>query len=266
MASGEPRVSREGELAGRVAIVTGGASGIGRAVCHSLGDAGATVVVADIDESGARRTADELASAWSMRTDVSVPAECAALADAVLAREGRVDILVNDAGLQHVAPLHEFPPERFEHLLRVMLLGPAMLMRSVLPPMYAAGWGRIVNIGSINSVTAMPNKSAYVSAKHGLLGLTRSVAQEAGPHGVTVNCVCPSYVRTPLVEAQVAGMARAEGIAPEAVEERLLLAGSSVRRLVTSDEVAAYVRFLCSDAAASITGSAQLIDGGWTAR
>jgi 3-hydroxybutyrate dehydrogenase len=253
-------------LAGRVAVVTGGASGIGRAIVRSLAEGGASVVVADLDEDGAHRTTDGLAGAWVARTDVADPSACDALVTAVVAREGRLDILVNDAGLQHVAPLHEIAPERFEHLLRVMLLGPAMLMRAALPHMYAAGWGRIVNIGSINSVTAMPNKSAYVSAKHGLLGLTRSAALEAGPHGVTVNCVCPSYVRTPLVERQAADLARTEGVPVDEVEARVMLAGSAVRRLVEPEEVAACVRFLCSDEAAAITGSAQLIDGGWTAR
>src|SRR4029077_13960012 len=140
---------------------------------------------------------------------------------------GQLDILVNDAGLQHVAPLHDFPPDRFEYLLRVMLLGPAMLMRAVLPTMYAAGWGRVINMGSINSVTAQPNKSAYVAAKHGLLGLTKAVALEAGPHGVTVNCVCPAFVRTPLVEKQLADLARTEDLPVADVTERVMLAPSA---------------------------------------
>jgi 3-hydroxybutyrate dehydrogenase len=178
----------------------------------------------------------------------------------------RLDILVNDAGLQHVAPLHEFPVERFEHLIRVMLLGPAMLMRAALPHMYAAGWGRIVNIGSINGLIAHPNKSAYVAAKHGLLGLTRSAALEAGPHGVTVNCVCPAFVRTALVENQLADLSRIEGIPIDEVTQRVMLAPSAVKRLIEPEEVAELVAFLCSDAAGAITGSAQLIDGGWTAR
>ena len=252
--------------AGRVAIVTGAANGIGKAIAEDLGALGARVVVSDIDETGAQRTASTLPDAWAMRTDVSSVEECDALVATTLEREGRVDILVNDSGLQHVAPIHEFPPDRFEYLLRVMLLGPAMLIRGVLPAMYAAGWGRIVNIGSINSVVGQPNKSAYVSAKHGLLGLTRSVALEAAPHGVTVNCVAPAFVRTKLVEDQLADLARAEGLPVDEVESRIMLAPSPLNRLVEPEEVAGYVRFLCSDGAAAITGSVQLIDGGWTAR
>jgi 3-hydroxybutyrate dehydrogenase len=249
-----------------VAIVTGGASGIGRAIALDLADAGATVVVADIDAAGAERVAASLPGAWAVATDVASPDACADLVAKVLERSGRLDILVNDAGLQHVAPLHEFPVERFEYLVRVLLLGPAMLIRAALPTMYAAGWGRIVNIGSINSHIAHPNKSAYVAAKHGLLGLTKAVALEAGQHGVTVNCVCPAFVRTPLVERQMADLARTEGVAIEDVPARVLLAPSAIKRLIEPDEVAAYVRFLCSPAAAAVTGTAQLIDGGWTAR
>jgi 3-hydroxybutyrate dehydrogenase len=246
--------------------VTGGASGIGRAIAVELAAAGARVVVADLDIAKARATADELPGAWAETVDVSSVEECTELVEGVVRRAGRLDILVNDAGLQHVSPLHEFPPERFEYLLRVMLLGPAMLMRAALPTMYAAGWGRIINMGSINSVTAQANKSAYVAAKHGLLGLTRSAALEAGPHGVTVNCVCPAFVRTPLVEGQLADLARLEGLPVEEVQERLMTGPSALGRLIEPAEVANLVRFLCTDAAAAITGSAQMIDGGWTAR
>ncbi|MCY7419319.1 MAG: 3-hydroxybutyrate dehydrogenase [Chloroflexi bacterium] len=254
------------DLAGRVAIVTGAASGIGRAIATQLAASGARVVVADIDGPGADLIAADLPGAWPVTVDVSSPEACADLVAGVLERAGKIDILVNDAGVQFVAPLHEFPPERFEHLLRVLLLGPAMLIRAALPAMYAAGWGRIVNIGSINSLIAHPNKSAYVAAKHGLLGLTRAVALEAGPHGVTVNCVCPAFVRTPLVERQIVDLARTEGLAVDEVRGRVMLGPSAIKRLIEPGEVAAYVGYLCSDAAASITGSAQLIDGGWTAR
>jgi 3-hydroxybutyrate dehydrogenase len=211
------------------------------------------------------RDADAAAAAAKEVGGTSVTVDLSDLS-AIDALDLDVDILVNNAGLQHVAPLHELPPERFEYLLRVMLLGPAMLMRAALPTMYAAGWGRIVNMGSINSVTAQPNKSAYVAAKHGLLGLTRSVALEAGPHGVTVNCVCPAFVRTPLVEGQLADLARLEGLPVEEVQERLMTGPSALGRLIEPSEVASVVGFLCSDAAAAITGSAQMIDGGWTAR
>ncbi|MFN8518936.1 MAG: 3-hydroxybutyrate dehydrogenase [Chloroflexota bacterium] len=254
------------DLAGRIAIVTGAASGIGRAIAQKLGGAGARLVLADIDEAGAASVAAALPRARACRVDVADPEACATLVADVLRTEGQLDILVNDAGLQHVSPLHEFPVDRFEYLLRVLLLGPAMLIRAALPAMYAAGSGRIVNIGSINSLIAHPNKSAYVAAKHGLLGLTRAVALEAGPHGVTVNCVCPAFVRTPLVERQLADLGRTEGMESDEVMTRVMLQPSAIRRLIEPDEVAAYVSFLCSDAAASITGTAQVIDGGWTAR
>jgi 3-hydroxybutyrate dehydrogenase len=259
-------LDQRGELAGRIALVTGAGSGIGRAIAIELAAAGARIVVADLDAGRARATADELPGAWAEAVDVSSVEACAELVAGVVGRTGQLDILVNDAGLQHVSPLHEFPPERFEYLLRVMLLGPAMLMRAALPTMYSTGWGRIINMGSINSVTAQPNKSAYVAAKHGLLGLTRSAALEAGPHGVTINCVCPAFVRTPLLEGQLADLARLEGVPVEEVQERLMTGPSAIGRLIEPVEVATVVRFLCSDAAAAITGSAHMIDGGWTAR
>ncbi len=254
------------ELTGRIAVVTGGASGIGRAISVELAHAGARVVIADLDVQRAKATADELPGAWAVGVDVSSIDACTELIDDVVRRTGRLDILVNDAGLQHVSPLHEFPPERFEYLLRVLLLGPAMLIRAALPAMYRVGWGRIINLGSINSVTAQPNKSAYVAAKHGILGLTRAVALEAGPHGVTVNCVCPAFVRTPLVEGQLADLARIEGMSVEAVQAKLMTEPTAIKRLIEPTEVAGLVRFLCSDAASAITGTAQMLDGGYTAR
>ncbi|MFN8620744.1 MAG: 3-hydroxybutyrate dehydrogenase [Chloroflexota bacterium] len=262
-----PGAGAHDRLDGQVAIVTGAASGIGRAIAIDLAHAGARVALADVSADAATALAAELPNGtWAVPTDVSDPAACAALVAATLERTGRLDILVNDAGLQHVSPLHEFPVERFEHLLRVLLLGPAMLIRAALPAMHAARYGRIVNIGSINSHIAHPNKSAYVAAKHGLLGLTKAVALEAGPYGITVNCVCPAFVRTPLVERQIGDLARTEGIPEDEVPARIMLTPSAIRRLIEPEEVAAYVRFLCSPAAASVTGTSQLIDGGWTAR
>ena len=253
-------------LAARVAVVTGGAGGIGRAIAAVLAEDGATVVVADRDMTGAEAVAVGLAGAWVFAIDVADPAECRVMVEAVVERHRRLDILVNGAGFQHVAPVAEFPLERWDAILGAMLTGPFVLTQAALPWMYERGWGRIVNIGSIHSVVASPNKVAYVAAKHGLLGLTRAVALEAGPRGVTCNAVCPAYVRTPLVEAQIADLAKASGIPERDVVDGIMLAGSSIPRLLEADEVAAYVRFLCSDAAAGITGSAQMIDGGWTAR
>jgi 3-hydroxybutyrate dehydrogenase len=256
----------EGSLDGRVAVVTGGASGIGRAIAERLTTAGASVVIADIDPLGGARTAASLERAIFVTADLTVAGDRDRLIDAALAARGHIDILVNNAGIQHVAPIHEFPPERWDYLIQLHLVAPAMLIRAVLPGMYGRGWGRIVNIGSINSLVAQPNKSAYVAAKHGLLGLTRAVALEAAPHGVTVNAVCPSFVRTPLVERQIEDLARTEGIPVEEVVSRVMLEPSPIGRLIEPAEVAAMVAFLCMDEAGAITGAANVIDGGWTAR
>lgn len=253
-------------LGGRVAVVTGGGSGIGRAIAEGLAADGATVVVADLAAEAADRVAKTLHGATGVVTDVADPAACRALIRSVIGSHGRLDILVNDAGLQHIAPLVDFPEERWDRLLRVMIDGPFHLTKAALPAMIELGWGRIVNIGSIHSLVASPNKAAYVTAKHALLGLTRATAVEVGAHGVTCNLVAPSYVKTPLVEGQIADQARTLGIDPTDVLDQVMLAPASVRRLIEPEEVAACVRYLCSDAAASVTGSVQVIDGGWTAR
>ena len=266
MTDAEPAFGRgAGELVDRVAIVTGGSGGIGRAIAAALARDGATVVIADRDIAGARGVAGRLTGAEARSVELEDPPACRALIADVANRYGRIDILVNGAGFQHIAPVTEFPLERWDAILRTMLTAPFLLIQAALPVMIAAGWGRIVNIGSIHSVVASPNKAAYVSAKHGLLGLTRTVAMEVGAHGITCNAVCPTYVRSPMVEAQIADQARTRGIPEREVVERVMLADSAIPRLIEVDEVAAYVRFLCSDAAGGITGSAQMIDGGWTA-
>jgi 3-hydroxybutyrate dehydrogenase len=182
-----------------------------------------------------------------------------------VAAEGRIDILVNNAGIQHVAPLTEFPDEMWRRIIDIMLTAPFLLTKAVLPGMYAAGWGRIVNIASVHALRASPYKAAYVAAKHGLLGLTRVTALEGAEHGVTCNAVCPSYVRTALVEKQIADQARIHGIPESEVVEKIMVAEAPIRRLLEPDEVAALVAYLCSDDARSITGSAPTIDCGWTA-
>src|SRR5258706_7191820 len=253
-------------LDGRVALVTGGAWGIGVAIARELATRGARVAVVDLDGSAAGTVAAELDGAVALQCDVSDAAACEALVAAVRRELGPVDILVNDAGLQHVSRIETFPLDRWRYLIDVMLIGPFVLTRAVLPDMYARRWGRIVNLGSIHSLIASPNKSAYIAAKHGLLGLTRATALEAGPHGVTVNAICPGWVRTPLVEHQIADLAATEGIAVDEVTDRVVLGPAAVRPLIEPEEVARYAAFLCSNDAASITGGAQLIDGGWTAR
>ena len=249
-----------GLLSHHTALVTGGASGIGRAVAQRLAADGARVLVLDRDDAGARQVADEVGGEH-LTADLSDGDAIDALD---LGSRG-IDILVNNAGLQHVAPVEEFDPARFELIHRVMLLAPFRLARAVLPGMYDAGWGRLVHVSSVHGHRASPYKSAYVSAKHGLEGLSKVLALEGAGKGVTSNTVCPGYVRTPLVEGQIADQARTHGISEDDVVDEVLLARSPVKRLVDPEEVAQVVAMLCGPGTDSITGSSHLMDGGWTA-
>jgi len=244
-------------LAGKRALVTGGASGIGRACAVRLAAAGASVVVVDRDGEAAEKVAAEVGGT-AVAVDLSD-------LDAVDRLDLAVDVLVNNAGIQHVAPIHEFPPDRFAFILRLMLESPFRLVRGALPHMYAQGWGRVVNISSVHGIRASAYKSAYVTAKHGLEGLSKVIALEGAEHGVTSNCVNPAYVRTPLVEGQIADQARTHGISEADVVEQIMLAPAAVRRLIEPDEVAEAVAYLCSPGSASITGSSLVMDGGWSA-
>ena len=206
--------------------------------------------------------------AWaSSRGSASVTALPTDLSDleAVDALPAGVDILVNNAGIQHVSPIEDFPCEQWDLILRLMLTSPFRLVRRVLPHMYAGQWGRVVNISSVHGLRASAFKSAYVSAKHGLEGLSKVTALEGAPHGVTSNCVNPAYVRTPLVERQISDQARAHGIGEDEVVERIMLGPVAVKRLIEPCEVADLVAFLCGPSAASISGSSFTMDGGWTA-
>ena len=254
------------DLSAKAALVTGAASGIGRAIAEDLARRGARVVLADIDGEGARSVAAGLPGAIAVRADISSREDCRALVEQARSALGGVDILVNNAGLQFVAPVEEFPEDRWEHIVRVMLVGAFLLTKYAIPDMYRKRWGRIVNISSLHGLVASPYKSAYISAKHGLMGLTKTVALEAAEKGVTVNAICPSYVRTPLVERQIKDQARVNNISEAEVVEKIMLAPAAIKRLLEPSEIAAYVAFLCSDEASGITGSAQLIDAGWTAR
>jgi 3-hydroxybutyrate dehydrogenase len=253
------------DLSRKSALVTGAASGIGRAIAQDLADHGACVLVADLNEEQGQALAASLPRAVFQRADVTSREECRALVDRAEREWGGVDILVNNAGVQHVAPVEEFPEERWEQLIRILLIGPFLLTKYAIPHMYARGWGRIVNVASVHGLVASPYKSAYVSAKHGLLGLTKTVAVEAGDKGVTCNAICPSYVRTPLVDRQIDDLARENHIPREEVVEKIMLAPAARKQLLEPADVAALATFLCSDAAAGITGSAQAIDCGWTA-
>lgn len=247
-------------LAGRTALVTGGAGGIGRAICNRLAADGCYVIVLDRDEARAAEVADQVAGEVLV-ADLSDPA----VFDDLDARGLEVDILVNNAGLQHVAPIQDFDPGQFALIHRVLLEAPFRLTRAVLPGMYRRGWGRIVHISSAHGHRASANKVAYVSAKHGLEGLSKVVALEAAGKGVTSNTVAPGYVRTALVENQIADQARQHGIGEDEVVEQVMLARTPVKRLIEPGEVAHTVAYLCGPGTDSITGSSYSIDGGWTA-
>lgn len=253
------------ELDGKVALVTGAASGIGLAVAKELGRRGARVTLADLDATAGAAAAAPLAGARFARADLTQAEDARRLVAETLAAEGRIDILVNNAGIQHVAPIHEFPEAKWRQIIELMLTAPFLLTQAVLPGMYTRRWGRVINLASVHALRASAFKSAYVAAKHGLLGLTRVTALEGAPYGVTCNAICPSYVRTALVEKQIADQARIHGIPESEVVEKIMVAEAPIHRLLEPDEVASYAAFLCSDAASGITGGAQTIDCGWTA-
>ncbi|KAA0085807.1 SDR family oxidoreductase [Mycolicibacterium sp. P9-64] len=246
------------DLAGRTALVTGGASGIGAACVRELAGRGATVVVADVDDVAAKALADEVGgSAWAIDL-----LDVVALEDLVL----QTDVLVNNAGVQTVAPITEFSPQRFRSMLALMVEAPFLLIRAALPHMFAQRFGRIVNVSSVHGIRASEYKVAYVTAKHGLEGLSKVTALEGGPHGVTSNCVNPGYVRTPLVAKQIADQARTHGVPEPEVVETILLSESAIKRLVEPEEVAALVGWLASPSAGMVTGASYTMDGGWSAR
>ena len=241
-------------LAGRRALVTGGASGIGAAIAAGLAEAGATVTILDRDVA-AKAVADQIGG-LAVVTDLS---DLDAIADIDL------DIVVNNASIQHVAPLESFPPERFSFILRVMLEAPFRIIRGALRHMYERGWGRVINISSVHGLRASAYKSAYVSAKHGLEGLSKVAALEGAAHGVTSNCINPAYVRTALLEAQIADQSLTHAITQGEVLDQIMLAPVAVKRLIEPEEVTALALFLCSKNADSVTGSSFCLDGGWTA-
>jgi 3-hydroxybutyrate dehydrogenase len=246
-----------------VVLVTGGASGIGRACVERFARDGAEVVI--IDLPSAAPAASELGARF-VAADLSDASQTSAAATAVLGQVDRVDVLINNAGFQFIEPLPTFPLERWQAMLGVMLTAPFLLTQACWPGMVAAGRGRIVNIGSVHSLRASPFKVGYIAAKHGLLGLTRTAALEGGPHGITVNLIAPAYVRTPLVERQIADQARTRNLPEAEVVGRVMLEPVAIKRLVEPAEVAGLAAFLCSPDADAITGSVYEIALGGTAR
>ncbi|MBA3941512.1 MAG: 3-hydroxybutyrate dehydrogenase [Sphingopyxis sp.] len=259
-------------LAGRVAIVTGSTSGIGLGIARALADAGADIVLNGLGDANMIDTVrGQLADTHSVRVDYNgadlMQADGAVrLVDDTLSRFGCADILVNNAGIQHVSPIEDFPAAKWDAILALNLSAAFHSIRTAFGPMKEAGWGRIVNVASAHGLVASPYKSAYIAAKHGILGLTKTVALEGARHGVTCNAICPGYVWTPLVENQIEDTAKARGISREDVIENILLAAQPSKKFASVDEIGALAVFLCSEGGQSITGTALPVDGGWTAQ
>lgn len=259
-------------LNGKTALVTGSTSGIGRGIAQALARAGANIVLNgfgsadEIEALRAQLAAEHGVTVRHDAGDLSKPDEIAAMMQRALAEFGTVDILVNNAGIQHVAPIEDFPPEKWQAIIAVNLVASFHTIRAALPGMKQKRWGRVINIASAHALVASPYKSAYVAAKHGVAGLTKTVALEAAPFGVTVNAICPAYVLTPLVEKQIPDTAKARGITEAEVMQNVLLAAQPTKQFVTIEQVASFAAYLASDAAASITGAILSIDGGWTAQ
>lgn len=257
-------------MKGKVAIVTGGASGIGLAIAKSFAKAGTHCVLADLDPRAGEAALEELAKAGEkgafVAADVSKSADVQKLIAAAVEKFGCLDVLVNNAGLQYIAPITEFPEERWDYLIGVILTGAFLSCKYAVPHMVRQKWGRVINIASLHAKVASPFKAAYISAKHGVLGLTKVLALEVAEHNITSNAICPAYVRTPLVERQIDDQARRHQISREDVIRKIMTEPAAIHRLLEPDEVASLALYLCSDAAAGITGAALDIDLGWTAR
>jgi 3-hydroxybutyrate dehydrogenase len=249
----------------KIAIITGGASGIGLACAERLAADGMTVVIADMNEKTGTEQAKRLGGDFVL-ADLSKRAGCKQLVDETLKKHGTVHVLVNNAGYQHVAPIEDFPEDQWEKMIALMLTAPFLLTRYCWPAMKKQKWGRVVNVASIHALIASPYKVAYIAAKHGVVGLTRTAALEGGEFGITANAICPAYVRTPLVDNQIADQAKANNMTSAEVIEKIMLAPAAVKRLIEPAEVAGFVSYLCGDAAGTITGAALTMDLGWTAR
>jgi len=259
-------------LEGKTAVITGSSSGIGLGIAEHFAKAGANVVMNGIEK--AEDVADEVAridgcgagKAIYSPANMMKPDEIQGMTTMAVETFGAVDILVNNAGIQFVAPIDEFPEEKWDAIIAINLTSSFHMTKGVLPGMKAKGWGRIVNIASAHGLVASPFKSAYVAAKHGVLGMTKTVALEVAENGITVNAICPGYVWTPLVESQIPDTAKARGLTEEQVKQDVLLKAQPTKQFVTVDQLGRFALFLCSDDAASITGAALPVDGGWVAQ
>ena len=260
------------ELASKVAIVTGSTSGIGLGIAQAFAAAGMNVMLNGFgDSSDIRRARDDIETHFGVNTaysaaDMSKPGDIVKMVEDTRTTFGRVDVLVNNAGIQHVEPIETFPPEKWDAIIAIDLSSAFHAMRAVVPEMKARKWGRIITVASAHALVASPYKSAYVAAKHGVLGLTKTVALETAEHGITVNAICPGYVMTPLVEKQIPETAKARGITQEQVIRDVLLHAQPTRQFVTTQQLGALAVFLCGNHAASITGAALPVEGGWTAQ
>ncbi len=259
-------------LKGKSAIVTGSTSGIGLGIARAFAGAGMDVMLNGFgDAAEIELTRDAIETEFGVKTafaaaDMSKPADVAAMVEAARATFGKVDVLVNNAGIQHVEPIETFPIAKWDAIIAINLSAAFHAMRAVVPEMKARKWGRIINVASAHALVASPYKSAYVAAKHGIAGLTKTVALETAEYGITVNAICPGYVLTPLVEKQIPETAKARGITEEEVVKNVLLHAQPTRQFVTTEQIGALAVFLCTEAAASITGTALPIEGGWTAQ
>lgn len=248
----------------KVFAITGGASGIGLALCRAMAKDGHQVVMIDVNEEGLKKISQEINADYVV-ADLTKRESCKETIDSINQKHGGVDVLINVAGIQHVAPIKEFPEDKWDFIISLMLTAPFLLTKYVWPHMEEKNWGRIINLNSIHGLIASPFKSAYISAKHGLAGLTKTAALEGGKCGITVNSINPSYVNTPLVQGQIAAQAKEHGISESEVVETIMLKNSSVREMVDTDAIADVVRLLVSDSGRFITGICLPIDGGWTA-
>jgi 3-hydroxybutyrate dehydrogenase len=257
-------------LKGKTAIITGSTSGIGAACAKALAAAGANVMINGFGDAGdiavqcAELSALSGGKAVHHGADLSDAAQVMTIVDQCVTDLGTPDILMNNAGIQHVCPVDEFPPEKWRQIQAIMVDAPFLLMRACLPHMKTKGWGRIVSTASAHASVASPNKSAYIAAKHAVLGLTRGVAVEVATQGITVNCISPGYVWTPLVENQIPDTMKTRGMTYDQVVNDVLLAAIPQKKFVMPDQIAAMLLFLCSDGASAITGANLAVDGGWT--